>query len=77
VHDAFARTGRPLFFTAMVVSMGFLLLCISEFRTLVHFGVLIGTCMLVSFLATITLLPAMLAAWRPRFVWGEVGRTTT
>ncbi len=71
VQDAFARSGRPLFFTAMVVTMGFLLLCISEFRTLVHFGLLIGTCMLVSFLATVTLLPAMLAVWRPRFVWGK------
>ena len=55
----------------MVVTVGFLLLCISEFRTLVRFGLLIGTGMMVSFLASITLLPAVLAALKPRFIWGD------
>jgi predicted RND superfamily exporter protein len=74
LRTAFTQAGRPLFFTAMVVGIGFLLLCISEFRTLAHFGLLIGTCMLVSFLASITLLPAVLAVWRPRFLGGAWGK---
>jgi predicted RND superfamily exporter protein len=69
-RDTFTFTGRALFFTVMVVTVGFMLLCVSEFRTLVRFGLLIGTGMVISFLASITLLPAVLAALKPRFIWG-------
>ena len=58
-----------LFFTALVVTIGFLLLCVSEFRTLVRFGLLIGAGMMVSFLTSVTLLPAVVAATKPRFLW--------
>jgi predicted RND superfamily exporter protein len=67
--NAFAFTGRVLFFTAFVVAVGFLLLCVSEFRTLVRFGLLIGVAMLVSFMASVTLLPALVALAKPRFIW--------
>ncbi len=69
-RETFAFTGRPLFFTALVIAAGFLLLCVSEFRTLNEFGLLIGTAMLVSFLASITLLPAAVVVAKPRFVYG-------
>ncbi|UCC31686.1 MAG: MMPL family transporter [Phycisphaerales bacterium] len=71
--NTLAFTGRALFFTAFVVAVGFLLLCVSEFRTLVRFGLLIGVGMIVSFLASVTILPAIVAAFRPRFVWGNRG----
>lgn len=64
-----AFTGRALGFTAFVVAVGFLLLCVSEFRTLVHFGLLVGVGMLASFLTSVTLLPAVVAMLRPRFVY--------
>lgn len=70
-RSAFMFTGRVLFFTAFVVAVGFLLLCVSEFRTLVRFGLLIGIGMIVSFLASITLLPAVVAVVRPRFLWNS------
>jgi predicted RND superfamily exporter protein len=69
--NALAFTGRALFFTAFVVVVGFSLLCVSEFRTLVRFGLLIGSSTMVSFLTSITLLPALVAWLRPRFVWGR------
>ena len=68
-RNTLAFTGRALFFTAFVVAVGFLLLCVSEFRTLVRFGLLIGVSMIVSFLTSVTLLPAVVALFRPRFVW--------
>jgi len=74
--DTLAFTGRALFFTAFVVAVGFLLLCVSQFRTLVHFGLLIGVGMMVSFFASVTLLPALVAACRPRFVWVPRHRPT-
>ncbi len=70
-RSAFVFTGRVLFFTSFVLAIGFLLLCISQFRTLVRFGLLIGIVMLVSFLASVTLLPAVVAVVKPRFVWGK------
>ena len=53
------------------MAVGFLLLCVSEFRTLVRFGLLIGIGMITSFLTSITLLPALVAVLKPRFVWGR------
>jgi len=71
---ALAFTGRTLFFTAFVVAVGFLLLCVSEFRTLVRFGLLIGLGMTTSFLVSVTLLPAAVAAWTPRFIFSRRDR---
>jgi predicted RND superfamily exporter protein len=64
-------TGRALFFTAFVVAVGFLLLCISEFRTLVRFGLLIGLGMTTCFLVSVTVLPAIVATLKPRFIYGR------
>jgi uncharacterized protein len=70
---ALAFTGRRLFFAAFVLVVGFGLLCFSEFRTLVEFGLLIGLAIGAAFVVSVTLLPAAVAAWKPRFVWGESG----
>jgi len=67
--QALEFTGRALFFAAFVLVAGFLLLCVSEFRTLVEFGLLIGLSIATSFLLSITLLPALVAIARPRFLW--------
>jgi uncharacterized protein len=69
--EALAFTGRRLFFAAFVLVVGFGLLCLSEFRTLVEFGLLIGLAIGAAFIVSVTLLPAVVAAWKPRFVWGE------
>jgi hypothetical protein len=69
--DTLAFTGRRLFFAAFVLVAGFGLLCLSEFRTLVEFGLLIGLAIGTAFVVSVTLLPAAVAAWKPRFVWGK------
>jgi predicted RND superfamily exporter protein len=69
--DALAFTGYRLFFAAVVLVIGFVLLCLSEFRTLVEFGLLIGLAIATSFVLSVTLLPALVAAAKPRFVWGK------
>jgi hypothetical protein len=71
--EALAFTGRRLFFAAFVLVVGFGLLCLSEFRTLVEFGLLIGLAIGAAFVASVTLLPAAAAAWKPRFIWGQRG----
>jgi uncharacterized protein len=74
--DTLAFTGRRLFFSAFVLVAGFGLLCLSEFRTLIEFGLLIGLAIGAAFVVSVTLLPAAVAAWKPKFVWGrsKVGR---
>lgn len=62
VARAFATTGRALLLAAFVVGVGFLLLCLSEFRTLQEFGLLIGLAMLTSYLLSMTLLPALVVS---------------
>jgi uncharacterized protein len=69
--DALAFTGYRLFYAAFVLVVGFGLLCMSEFRTLVEFGLLIGLAIGGAFVVSITLLPALVATWKPRFVWGK------
>jgi predicted RND superfamily exporter protein len=69
--NTLAFTGRPLCFTALIVAAGFLLLCVSEFRTLNSFGLLIGIGMVVSFVASVSLLPAAVAVMKPRFLWSR------
>ena len=69
--DALAFTGYRLFYAACVLVVGFVLLCLSEFRTLVEFGLLIGLAIGAAFVVSITLLPAFVAVWKPRFVWSE------
>jgi hypothetical protein len=75
-QETLAFTGRCLFFAAFVMVVGFGLLCLSEFRTLVEFGLLIGLAITSAFLISVTLLPAVVAAARPRFVWGHRGGAT-
>jgi predicted RND superfamily exporter protein len=72
-RSGLAFTGRALFFTAMIVAIGFLLLLVSEFRTLSRFGLLIGLGMVFSFLSSVTLLPALVAAMKPGFIWRVPG----
>jgi predicted RND superfamily exporter protein len=68
-RNSLGFTGRALFFTALVVAVGFLLLVVSEFQTLVRFGLLVSLSMIISFLTSVTLLPAAVAMLKPRFVW--------
>jgi hypothetical protein len=68
--DTLAFTGYRLFFAAFVLVVGFAMLCLSEFRTLVEFGLLIGLALAASFVISVTWLPALIATAKPRAIWG-------
>jgi uncharacterized protein len=68
--NTLAFTGHRLFCSAFVLVAGFLLLCLSEFRTLFEFGLLIGLAIGTAFMVSVTLLPAWVAVAKPRFIWG-------
>ncbi|MFC1610653.1 RND family transporter, partial [Myxococcota bacterium] len=47
-------TGRPVIFTSLVISAGFLILCISSFRPNLEFGVLTAVALLSAMIADLT-----------------------
>jgi predicted RND superfamily exporter protein len=66
----FPSTGRALLFNSSAVIAGFGMLTLSDVPPLVWFGTLVSVAALVSFLASLTLLPAILQVFRPRAIGG-------
>ncbi len=72
IEDAFARlfpsTGRALLFNFTAVLLGFGVLTTSQVPPLVRFGSLVAVAVSSSFVASLTLLPALVAVLRPAFL---------
>jgi len=66
-----ATTGKTIFFNAVVVIAGFMVLLASVMPPNQQMGLLVSAAMLSSFIATLTVLPALILAARPRFVFGD------
>ncbi|NJL17865.1 MAG: MMPL family transporter [Nitrospira sp.] len=67
----FASTGRALFFNFAAMSLGFGMLATSAVPPLIRFGSLVAVAMAASFLASITVMPALAKLLRPRFLGFE------
>jgi len=63
----FPDTGRALFFNFACCGIGFGVLASSRVPTLVEFGLLTGVAVAGSFLASMAIVPALVALIRPRF----------
>jgi predicted RND superfamily exporter protein len=63
--DALARSGHALVFTALVLSLGFATLALSEFRPTARFGELTAVTIAVALAAELLLLPALVHALAP------------
>jgi predicted RND superfamily exporter protein len=72
----FPVTGRALLFNFAAVFFGFAVLGSSQITALREFGLLVATVTLTSFIASVTLLPAMLLVFRPRFLQRPPARKT-
>ena len=72
-----ATAGKAIFFNALVVTAGFLVFLTSNFRPNFYLGAMLslnmGACLLVS----MTVLPAILNTFKPRFVYGEKAAPVT
>lgn len=76
-ESALAFTGRALLFNAIVVTCGFLVLLSSELPILNRFGILIGVGITTAFLTGVTILPALVRAVKPRFIYRPGGGQTS
>ncbi len=61
-HDTI---GRAMYYTSITVTLGFIILALSNFIPTIYFGLLTGFSMLVAMIANLTLLPILLAWFKP------------
>ncbi len=71
VRRAIATAGRAVTFTAVALALATLLWSFSSVRFNSEMGILLAIWMSVSFLSSVTLLPALLVALRPNFLLRE------
>lgn len=57
--------GRAMFYTTLVVTLGFSVLALSNFVPTIYFGLFTGLAMVVALVANLTLLPVLLMRLRP------------
>ena len=57
--------GRAMYYTSIIVSVGFSVLVLSNFYPTIYFGILTGFAMLFAMVANLTLLPLLLIWIRP------------
>lgn len=57
--------GRALYYTSITVTLGFIILVTSSFKPSIYFGLLTSIAMIVSLLATFTIIPILIHWWKP------------
>ena len=72
----FPSTGRALLFNFSALLLGFGVLTTSQVPPLVRFGWLVAVAVSCSFVASLTVLPALIAVLRPNFLVGTADPTT-
>lgn len=68
IETLYPSTGRALFFNFMALSLGFGVLVTSDVVPLINFGFLVAVAVSVSFVASMTVLPAMIKVIQPAFL---------
>jgi len=66
--EFYTTTGRALLFNFLAISCGFGVLMVSKISSLNNFGAIVALAVSVSFLASMTLLPALIKQFRPAFI---------
>lgn len=65
VSRSHASVGRAMFYTTVVVTLGFSIMALSNFMPTIYFGLFTGVAMLFALLANLSLLPSLLMWVRP------------
>lgn len=72
-----ATSGKAIFFNAIVVIGGFLIFLTSNFESLFYLGAMLSLSMGACLIVSMTVLPAILNYFRPRFVYGRAASTAS
>lgn len=65
MHRSHASIGRAMFYTSVIIVVGFSILSLSKFIPTIYFGLLTGFAMLAAILAALTLLPRLILLVKP------------
>jgi predicted RND superfamily exporter protein len=69
LRRALMTSGKAVLFVSSAIALGYATLCLSGFGMHVQLGALVALAMVVSSGSALVLLPAVLAWFRPSFVW--------
>ncbi|MDH5484145.1 MAG: MMPL family transporter [Gammaproteobacteria bacterium] len=65
INRCHASIGRAMYYTSLIITLGFSILALSSFIPMIYFGLLTGFAMMMALLANLTLLPVLLAMFKP------------
>ncbi len=68
----FPTTGRALLFNFLAIACGFGVLISSKVVPLNNFGTIVALAVTTSFIASVTLLPALIKVFKPKFIFGDL-----
>jgi len=71
LRRTFLGCGKAILINALSVGAGFGVLALSQFRLIMELGVLIALSMLITALVSLTVIPALLAVIKPKFIFGN------
>jgi predicted RND superfamily exporter protein len=69
LERSLATSGKAVLFVSSAVAFGYATLCLSGFAVHVQLGALVALAMLVSSASALIVLPAIVARFRPAFLW--------
>lgn len=75
--DFYPSTGRALFLNYLAIALGFGVLISSKVVPLTDFGTIVVISVTTSFLASLSLLPALIKVFKPRFISDVINRVST
>ena len=65
VERSHGSVGRAMFYTTIVITLGFSIMALSNFMPTIYFGLFTGVAMIFALVANLTLLPVLLIKLRP------------
>lgn len=65
IQRCHASIGKAMYYTTVTITLGFSILALSNFIPMIYFGLLTGFAMVVALLANMTLLPLLIAYFKP------------
>jgi predicted RND superfamily exporter protein len=71
LRRTFATSGKAIIINAVSVGASFAVLCLSRFRIMGQFGALVCMSMGISAIVSLTVIPVLLEAVRPSFIFGK------
>ena len=75
--DFYPSTGRALFLNYLAIALGFGVLISSKVVPLTNFGTIVVIAVTTSFLASLSLLPALIKVFKPRFISDVIPEVST